>query len=79
MTWLPVRGDVRAVEAVRGRADAPGMDLTPRRRRALSTALAILLAIESVTVVAAAAHTSVTPRGPHPLPEGAPAGLVLAD
>ena len=55
------------------------MDLTPRCRRALSTALAILLAIESVTVVATAAHTSVTPRGPHPLPEGAPAGLVLAE
>lgn len=55
------------------------MDLTPRRRRALSTALALLLAVESVTVVAAAARTSVTPRGPHPLPGSAPAGLVLAE
>ena len=55
------------------------MDLTPRRRRAVSTALALLLAIESVTVVAAAARTSVAPRGPHVLTENAPAGLVLAE
>lgn len=55
------------------------MELTPRRRRALATVLAMVLAVESVAVVAAAAVTSGTPRGPHALPEAAPAGRVLAE
>jgi hypothetical protein len=55
------------------------MELTPRRRRVISTALALVLALESVTVVAAAARTSVSPRGPHPLPVASPAGLVLSE
>jgi len=55
------------------------MELTPRRRRALATALALLLAVESVTMVAAAARTSVAAGGPHALPEVPPAGLVLAE
>lgn len=55
------------------------MELTPRRRRALATVLAMVLAVESVAVVAAAAVTSGTPRGPHVLPEAAPAGRVLAE
>ena len=55
------------------------MELTPRRRHVISTALALVLALESVTVVAAAARTSVSPRGAHPLPEASPAGLVLSE
>ena len=55
------------------------MELTTRRRRAISTALALVLALESVTVVAAAAHTSVSPQGRHALPEASPAGLVLSE
>jgi Sortase domain len=55
------------------------MELTTRRRRAISTALALVLALESVTVVAAAAHTSVNPQGRHALPEASPAGLVLSE
>lgn len=55
------------------------MELTPRRRHVISTTLALLLAIESVTVVAAAAQTSVGARGPHALPNVAPAGVVLAE
>jgi Sortase domain len=39
------------------------MDITPRRRRALATALAFVLAIESVSAVAAAAQVSVASRG----------------
>lgn len=38
------------------------MDITSRRRRALSTALALLLAIESVSAVAAAAQANVAMR-----------------
>ena len=38
------------------------MDLTPRRRRALSTILAIALAIELVSAVAAAAGVNVAER-----------------
>jgi hypothetical protein len=38
------------------------MDLTPRRRRALSTILAVALAIESVGAVAAAARVNVAQR-----------------
>ncbi len=55
------------------------MELTRRRRRAISTALALLLAVESVSVVAAAAQTGVGARGPNALPVGSPAGLVLAE
>lgn len=55
------------------------MELTPRRRRALATVLAMVLAVESVAVVAAAAAVSGTPPGPHALPEAAPAGRVLAE
>lgn len=52
------------------------MELSTRTRRAISTALAVLLAAESVSVVAAAAATtrSVT----HALPADPPAGVVLA-
>ena len=38
------------------------MDITPRRRRALSTVLALLLAVESVSAVAAAAQVNITQR-----------------
>ncbi len=55
------------------------MDLTTRRRRALSTALAVVLALESVTVVAAAARTSISPPGTHGLPDARPAGIVLSE
>lgn len=55
------------------------MELTPRRRRALATALVLLLALESVAVVAVAARTSVAPFGPHALPAASPAGVVLAE
>jgi hypothetical protein len=51
--------DDRPVEVVRERADPPGMEIPTRRRRALSTVLALFLAIESVSAVAAVA---VTPR-----------------
>ncbi len=51
------------------------MDLSPRSRRAIATVLALVLAAETVTAVAAAAASrSVT----HPLPEQPPAGVVLA-
>jgi hypothetical protein len=46
------------------------MELTSRRRRAFSTALAVLLAVESVSVVAAAAQVAETGR------QGAPAAAV---
>lgn len=39
------------------------MDLTPRRRRALATVLALVLAIESVSAVAAAAQVNVASQG----------------
>jgi Sortase domain len=52
--------DDRPVEVVRQRADPLGMEIPTRRRRALSTVLALFLAIESVSAVAAVA---VTPRG----------------
>lgn len=38
------------------------MDITPRRRRALSTVLALVLAVESVSAVAAAAQVSAAQR-----------------
>ncbi len=51
------------------------MELSPRRRRALSTALAVVLAVESVSAVAAAASVSVRPSGPGlPSPAVAAAG-----
>lgn len=53
------------------------MESSPRRRRALSTALAVLLALESVSAVAAAAVVRPAPVT-HPLPAEAPAGAVLA-
>ncbi len=51
------------------------MDLSTRTRRLLSTALAVCLAVESVSAVAAAAATSTQPQ---PQPAEAPAGPVLA-
>jgi hypothetical protein len=58
------------------------MDISPRRRHAISTILAIFLAIESVSAVAAAG-VSVTSRGSVPpsadaLPAASPVGLVFA-
>jgi hypothetical protein len=58
------------------------MDITTRRRRALSTALALLLAIESVSAVAAAAQVNVAQRdeADAPLaavPTASPVGAVL--
>lgn len=56
------------------------MELTPRRRRAISTVLAVFLAVESVSVVAAAAGTTTTPHAAtHALPAESPDGLVLAE
>lgn len=56
------------------------MELTPRRRRAISTLLAVLLAVESVSVVAAAAGTATTPHATtHALPAASPDGQVLAE
>ncbi|HEU0243538.1 MAG TPA: sortase [Candidatus Limnocylindrales bacterium] len=56
------------------------MDITTRRRRALSTALALFLAIESVSAVAAVAvagrDSGAGSR--HELPAAAPAGVVQA-
>lgn len=50
------------------------MDLSPRSRRAISTVLALVLAAETMTAVAAAAATrNVT----HALPDEPPAGVVL--
>jgi hypothetical protein len=49
-------------------------------RRAVSTALALLLAVESIAAVSAAAAFALTPRSAaHPLPVTAPAGEVLAE
>jgi Sortase domain len=62
------------------------MELSTRRRRALSTGLAFLLAIESVTAVAAAAQVTVAARGhavggpaAAPGPTASPHGEVLAE
>ena len=59
------------------------MDISPRRRHAISTILAIFLAIESVSAVAAAAGTSIAAHTPNPaaahaLPAASPEGLVFA-
>jgi hypothetical protein len=51
------------------------MELSTRTRRALSTALAVFLAVETVTAVAAAAATRTVT---HELPAAPPAGAVLA-
>jgi hypothetical protein len=54
------------------------MDVT--RRRAISTALALLLAVESVTAVSAAASFALTPApAAHALPAATPSGEVLAE
>ncbi len=79
LTSLRVPGDLRVVEAAAHRSDARRMEISGRRRSALSTVLALILAVEAVTVVAAAARTSATPSGTHVLPAAAPAGLVLAE
>jgi Sortase domain len=58
------------------------MDISTRHRRALSTALALFLAVESVSAVAAVAHVSTAARDAgtrHALPAAAAAGSVLAD
>ena len=52
------------------------MQLTAGRRHAISTALALLLALESVTVVAATAGTSASQQVRHVVPAAPPAGLV---
>ncbi|HEY3335373.1 MAG TPA: sortase [Candidatus Limnocylindrales bacterium] len=56
------------------------MEITTRRRRALSTALALFLAIESVSAVAAVAVAGrdVGAGSRHELPAAAPAGIVYA-
>lgn len=66
---------------VRPRADAAGMEPIRRHRRALSTALALLLALESVAVVSVAAVGTLTARhsAAHALPDASPAGEVLAE
>jgi hypothetical protein len=51
--------DDRVVDVVRGGPDAPAMDLL-RRRRAFSTALALVLAVESVASVSVAASSYVS-------------------
>jgi hypothetical protein len=51
------------------------MDVSTRTRRTISTVLAVLLAVESVSAVAVAAATTTAS---HPLPADAPAGRVLA-
>lgn len=52
--------------------------MTPRRR-VVSTVLALLLAVESVVVVSAAAGVALAQRSAdHPLPAASPAGEVLA-
>ena len=51
------------------------MELSTRTRRALSTALAVILAIETVSAVAAAASTRTVT---HDIPDAPPAGAVLA-
>lgn len=55
------------------------MEITPRRRRALSTVLALVLAVESVTAVAAAARVNVAGRDAAGTPADPPSGaLALA-
>jgi len=59
------------------------MDISPRRRHAISTILAVFLAVESVSAVAAAAGTSVAAHASaqataHALPAASPQGLVFA-
>lgn len=56
------------------------MEITTRRRRALSTTLALFLAIESVSAVAAVAVVGRSDAGTrHALPDAAPAGVVYAE
>lgn len=56
------------------------MDVLRRRRRAISTLLALFLAVESVAVVSAAATVALTPASAsHPLPAASPDGQVLAE
>ncbi len=56
------------------------MDLIRSRRRAVSTALALLLAVESVAVVSVAASSTLAARSAtHALPAASPAGEVLAE
>ncbi len=73
--------DDRAVDPVRPRADAAGMEPIRRHRRAISTALALLLAVESITVVSVAAVSALTAErsAAHALPSTPPAGEVLAE
>jgi hypothetical protein len=55
------------------------MEATPRRRRALSAALAVFLAVESVSAVAAAAQVSIRQRSTgSPAEVRAPAALSIA-
>ena len=59
------------------------MDISPRRRHAISTILAVFLAVESVSAVAAAAGTSVAAHASaqaaaYALPAASPHGLVFA-
>ncbi len=55
------------------------MEISPRRRRAISTVLALLLAVESVSAVAAAARVNVAGRGSPDVPAELPSGArVLA-
>jgi hypothetical protein len=51
------------------------MELSTRTRRALSTVLAVILAVETVSAVAAAASTRTVT---HDIPDAPPAGAVLA-
>jgi sortase (surface protein transpeptidase) len=57
------------------------MELLRRRRRTVSTALALLLAVESVTAVSAAAGGVLAARqsAAHALPAASPAGAVMAE
>jgi hypothetical protein len=57
------------------------MELIRRHRRALSTALALLLAIESVAVISVAAVSTLTAQrsAAHALPAATPDGQVLAE
>lgn len=55
------------------------MEISPRRRRAISTVLALLLAVESVSAVAAAARVTVAGRDSPDMPAELPSGAeVLA-
>jgi len=57
------------------------MEIRSRRRRALSTALALFLALESVAAVAAVGQVASSPDAGsrHALPAAAPAGTVLGE